>query len=192
MISAKIVRHYGKRISKLFYKFPVSTDPIKFTEIELVDDKDVETMVKNIYSQSILHGIDIDLNAASETDAVGDDRCDSSDPSGQEVDSDPDVDEVPVEFQEYPNILPAHRMTVDSDLKELFMGQKFESKEGGLQSHVYTDIIYWGVLEVDGRLQLVAYELEPHLFRQRMTRLESDMEGEMNTPFRQWLGTMKL
>ncbi|XP_052887983.1 uncharacterized protein LOC108468713 [Gossypium arboreum] len=36
-----------------------------------------------------------------------------------------------------------------------------------------------------------AYELEPHIFRQRMTRLESDMEGQTNTSFRQWLGSME-
>ncbi|PPR95278.1 hypothetical protein GOBAR_AA25383 [Gossypium barbadense] len=41
--------------------------------------------------------IDIDLNAAPETDVVGDDIYRSSDPSDHEVysDSDPDVDEVP-------------------------------------------------------------------------------------------------
>ncbi|KAH1058001.1 hypothetical protein J1N35_036066 [Gossypium stocksii] len=44
-INAKIVRRCGRRISKLFYKFPVSTNPIKFTEMELVDDEDVETMI---------------------------------------------------------------------------------------------------------------------------------------------------
>ncbi|PPD89105.1 hypothetical protein GOBAR_DD13960 [Gossypium barbadense] len=44
-ISAKIVRRCGRRISKLFYKFPVSTDPIKFTKMKLVDDEDVETMI---------------------------------------------------------------------------------------------------------------------------------------------------
>ncbi|PPD95438.1 hypothetical protein GOBAR_DD07518 [Gossypium barbadense] len=45
MISAKIVRRCGRRISKLFYKFPFLTNPIKFTEIELVDNEDVETMI---------------------------------------------------------------------------------------------------------------------------------------------------
>ncbi|XP_052489856.1 uncharacterized protein LOC128042530 [Gossypium raimondii] len=37
----------------------------------------------------------------------------------------------------------------------------------------------------------MAYELEPHIFRQRMIRLESDMEGQTNTSFPQWLGTME-
>ncbi|KAL1102166.1 hypothetical protein V6Z11_D05G345900 [Gossypium hirsutum] len=37
----------------------------------------------------------------------------------------------------------------------------------------------------------MAYELEPHIFRQRMIRLESDIEGQTNTSFRQWLRTME-
>ncbi|KAH1097211.1 hypothetical protein J1N35_014132 [Gossypium stocksii] len=44
-INAKIVRCCERRISKLFYKFPISTDPIKFTKMELVNDEDVETMI---------------------------------------------------------------------------------------------------------------------------------------------------
>ncbi|KAH1031860.1 hypothetical protein J1N35_044034 [Gossypium stocksii] len=44
-IIAKIVRLCGRRISKLFYKFLVSTDPIKFSKMELVDDEDVETII---------------------------------------------------------------------------------------------------------------------------------------------------
>ncbi|XP_040932388.1 uncharacterized protein [Gossypium hirsutum] len=143
-ISEKIYKRCGRRISKLFYKFPVSTDPIKFTEIELVDDEDVETMValycgtwsnqnapiqlfaeldgveetkdptplgeedgdqeqcvvvpvSYVGSQSTIHGIDIDLNAAPKTAVVGDDVYHSSDPSDHEVnsESDLDVDEVP-------------------------------------------------------------------------------------------------
>ncbi|KAL1067803.1 hypothetical protein V6Z11_D12G155000 [Gossypium hirsutum] len=37
----------------------------------------------------------------------------------------------------------------------------------------------------------MAYELEPHIFCQRMIRFESDMEGQTNTSFQQWLGTIK-
>ncbi|PPD78535.1 hypothetical protein GOBAR_DD24542 [Gossypium barbadense] len=84
-ISAKNVGRCGRRISRLFYKFSNSTNPIKFTEIKLVDDKDVKTMV-TLYCQnqsekhgvqdlctivprayvdrlSTVHGINIDLNA---------------------------------------------------------------------------------------------------------------------------------
>ncbi|PPR95009.1 hypothetical protein GOBAR_AA25660 [Gossypium barbadense] len=53
--------------------------------------------ISYVNSQSSIHGIDIDLNAAPETDVVGDDICQSSDPSDHGVDSqsDPDVDQVP-------------------------------------------------------------------------------------------------
>ena len=52
--------------------------------------------ISYVDSQSTIHEIDIDLNAAPETDVVGDDGYDSSDPYDQEVDSDSDlaVDEV--------------------------------------------------------------------------------------------------
>ncbi|PPD85767.1 hypothetical protein GOBAR_DD17286 [Gossypium barbadense] len=40
-------------------------------------------------------------------------------------------------------------------------------------------------------LPLSAHKLEPHIFRQRMARLESDIEGQTNTSFRQWLGTIE-
>lgn len=42
-INVKILRCCGRRSLRLFYKFPVSTNPIKFTEMEPVDDEDVET-----------------------------------------------------------------------------------------------------------------------------------------------------
>ncbi|PPD79889.1 hypothetical protein GOBAR_DD23184 [Gossypium barbadense] len=88
--------------------------------MELVDDEDVETMialyceedgvqepcmvvlVSYVDSQSTIHGTDIDLNAAPETDVVGDDVYYSSDPVDHEVDSesDPDVDEVPDDIED--------------------------------------------------------------------------------------------
>ncbi|KAK5844790.1 hypothetical protein PVK06_000931 [Gossypium arboreum] len=40
-----MVRRCGRRISKLFYKFPVSIDPIIFIEMKLVDDEDMETII---------------------------------------------------------------------------------------------------------------------------------------------------
>ncbi|PPD85337.1 hypothetical protein GOBAR_DD17731 [Gossypium barbadense] len=45
IISAKIVKCCRRRMSKLFFKFPVSSNPIKFKEMKFVDDEDVETMV---------------------------------------------------------------------------------------------------------------------------------------------------
>ncbi|PPS05481.1 hypothetical protein GOBAR_AA15162 [Gossypium barbadense] len=60
--------------------------------------------------------------------------------------TDPDAAHA-VEFSEYLKILPAYRLAVDSDLEELFVGQRFESKE---------ECIFFikRVLEVGGRLQL--------------------------------------
>ncbi|PPS16871.1 hypothetical protein GOBAR_AA03708 [Gossypium barbadense] len=54
-------------------------------------------LISYVDSQSTICGIDIDLNAAPETDVVGDDVYNSSDPSDHKVDSDSDldVDEVP-------------------------------------------------------------------------------------------------
>ncbi|PPD91592.1 hypothetical protein GOBAR_DD11472 [Gossypium barbadense] len=49
MINAKILRRCRRRISKIFYKFPVSTNPVKFVEMELVEDEDVETIVDLYY-----------------------------------------------------------------------------------------------------------------------------------------------
>ncbi|PPS00297.1 hypothetical protein GOBAR_AA20369 [Gossypium barbadense] len=34
-----------------------------------------------------------------------------------------------IEFPKYPNILPPHRLAVDSEPEELFVGQKFETKK---------------------------------------------------------------
>ncbi|KAL1173795.1 hypothetical protein V6Z11_A05G436700 [Gossypium hirsutum] len=133
--------------------------------------------VSYVGSQSTIHGIDFDLNAAPETAVVGDDVYHNSDPFDHKVDSesDPDVDEVPddiddegvneevnvnafsvgnqihrivihnnpgahmsridpdavhvAEFPEYPEIQSAHRMTVYSNLEELFVRQRFENKE---------------------------------------------------------------
>ncbi|KAK5770642.1 hypothetical protein PVK06_046795 [Gossypium arboreum] len=139
--------------------------------MELVDDEDAETIVSlyceedgaqepcmvvpisYVDSQSTIHRININLNAAPETDVVGDDVYYSNDSSNHEVDSDRDPDWTrnqirriviynnsrahmsridpdaahAVEFPEYPKILPVHQMTVYSDPDELFVGQRFEN-----------------------------------------------------------------
>ncbi|PPS09870.1 hypothetical protein GOBAR_AA10774 [Gossypium barbadense] len=90
-----------------------------------------------IDSQSTVRRIDIDLNVAPKADTVGDNGCSSSDLSDHEVDSnnDPYVDKVPddiedegvnddrnANFSKYSNILPTHRLAVDFDSEELFVG----------------------------------------------------------------------
>ncbi|KAH1107774.1 hypothetical protein J1N35_011542 [Gossypium stocksii] len=115
----KLTDVVGEGSTKLFYKFLVSTDPIKFTKMKPIDDKDVETMAalycgnrsnQNVPIQLFAKvagveptedptplGIDINLNVAPKTDVVGNDVYNSSDASDHEVDidSDPNMDEVP-------------------------------------------------------------------------------------------------
>ncbi|PPD86644.1 hypothetical protein GOBAR_DD16428 [Gossypium barbadense] len=119
MINAKILRRCGRRISKIFYKFPISSNPVKFTEMEVVDDEDVKTMValycgngsdKNapihlfaelaepwmvapisyVDSESTMGGIGIDLNITPDIDVVGGEEEGDSDHWDEEVDSDGD------------------------------------------------------------------------------------------------------
>ncbi|PPD70563.1 hypothetical protein GOBAR_DD32553 [Gossypium barbadense] len=48
-ISAKIATCCGKQMSKLFYKFLVSTGSLKFSDMELVDDDDDIATIITIY-----------------------------------------------------------------------------------------------------------------------------------------------
>ncbi|PPD89937.1 hypothetical protein GOBAR_DD13121 [Gossypium barbadense] len=48
-ISAKIAQHCGRRMSRVFYKFSVSSNPRKYREMELVEDDDVDTMIALYY-----------------------------------------------------------------------------------------------------------------------------------------------
>ncbi|PPR93084.1 hypothetical protein GOBAR_AA27588 [Gossypium barbadense] len=72
-------------------------DPTPLGEEDGAQEPCMVVPISYVDSQSIIHGIDIDLNVAPKTDVVGDDVYHSSDHSDHEVDSesDPDVDEVP-------------------------------------------------------------------------------------------------
>ncbi|KAH1046872.1 hypothetical protein J1N35_037656 [Gossypium stocksii] len=242
MISAKIIKRCGRRILKLFYKFSVSTNPIKFIDMELVDNDNMETMVTlyfqnqnshiesiqlfveladveppedftllseehevqnpcmevprvSVERQSTVRGFDIGLNTLPmlenlnsgprlqihpvviETNADGEDGYDNNGHSNHEVEAysdlylhkvPNDIDDEGVnedvnvytssienlsrdifirnnlrahmsivnpdmahafKFLEYYNILPAHRLVTDLECEELFMGQKFTTKE---------------------------------------------------------------
>ncbi|KAH1033145.1 hypothetical protein J1N35_045319 [Gossypium stocksii] len=120
-------------------------DPTPLGEEHGVQELCMVVPISYVDSQSTIHEIDIDLNTAPETDVVGDDVYHSSDPSDDEVDSDsdPDMYEIPndiddedlndnrninapdaahaVEFPEYLEILPTHRLVVDSDPEELLV-----------------------------------------------------------------------
>ncbi|PPD89378.1 hypothetical protein GOBAR_DD13662 [Gossypium barbadense] len=96
MINAKILRRCGKRISKIFYKFPVSTNPVKFVEMELVDDEDVETMVDLYCENGSDKNAPIHLFAELAEESGGEEEG-GGNHWDEEVDSDgdPDVDDVP-------------------------------------------------------------------------------------------------
>ncbi|KAK5832074.1 hypothetical protein PVK06_015874 [Gossypium arboreum] len=160
-ISEKIYKRCGRRMSKLFYKFPVSTDPIKFTEIEVVDDEDVETMVALYCGTQSNQNAPIQLFA----ELAGIEATEDPTSLGEEDRAQEPCMVVPIsnvnassvgnqirriaihnnlgvymsridldaahaaEFSKYPEILPAHRIAVYSDSEELFVGQRFKSKE---------------------------------------------------------------
>ncbi|PPD94539.1 hypothetical protein GOBAR_DD08408 [Gossypium barbadense] len=62
-------------------------DPTPLGEEDGVEASCMVVLVLYVDSQSTIHGINIDLNAAAETDVVGDDVYYSSDPVDYEVDS---------------------------------------------------------------------------------------------------------
>ncbi|MFQ6636040.1 hypothetical protein Gotur_012780, partial [Gossypium turneri] len=60
-VNAKIAIRCGRAMSRLFYKFPISTNPLKFTEMQLLDDDDLGTMME-ICPISQHCGFDFNLN----------------------------------------------------------------------------------------------------------------------------------
>ncbi|PPD87999.1 hypothetical protein GOBAR_DD15064 [Gossypium barbadense] len=187
--------------------------------MKVVDDEDVETMVALYCGNGSDKNAPIHLFAElADIDVVGGEEEGGSDHWGEEVDSDGDldVDDVPDDiddedvnndgnintssvkeqmrcilihnnlgpymslidldaayvavFLEYPEIVHPHGLAVNSDYDELFIGQRFSYKE---------ECVF----------AIKRYEVKPRIFRQRMIRIESDIEGQTNTSFRQWLGT---
>ncbi|KAH1055339.1 hypothetical protein J1N35_033404 [Gossypium stocksii] len=67
-------------------------DPTPLGEEDGPQEPCMVVPISYVGSQSTIYGIDIDLNAAPETDVVGDDVYHSSDPSDHEVDIDSDLD----------------------------------------------------------------------------------------------------
>ncbi|KAH1097011.1 hypothetical protein J1N35_013932 [Gossypium stocksii] len=45
-ISAKIATRCGRTISRLFYKFPISIDPLKFCDMQVLHDNELGTMIE--------------------------------------------------------------------------------------------------------------------------------------------------
>ncbi|PPS16512.1 hypothetical protein GOBAR_AA04070 [Gossypium barbadense] len=130
--------------------------------------------ISYVDSELTIHRINIDLNVTPDIDVVGDDGYDNSDHCDEEVDSDsdPDVDDMrrivihnnpgphmslidpdaahEAEFPEYPEILPAHRLAVNSDHGELLC----------LNRHYILE-------SVGSRRKVVIGMYELHLFKNR-------------------------
>ncbi|KAK5802241.1 hypothetical protein PVK06_029826 [Gossypium arboreum] len=110
--------------------------------------------ISYIDSESTIRGISIDLNVTPDIDVVDDvsndiddeDVIDNGNINTSSIGNqmrrivihnnprphmsliDPDVVHA-AEFSEYPEILPDYQLIVNSNLEELFVGQRFESKE---------------------------------------------------------------
>ncbi|PPE00613.1 hypothetical protein GOBAR_DD02337 [Gossypium barbadense] len=93
--SAKIAIHCGRPMSRLFYKFPISADPMKFCAMQLLDDDDLGTMIEIWWSTRSENSQPVELFAElADLEHV---KNVSPIHSNQDVEdfSDPDVDEVP-------------------------------------------------------------------------------------------------
>ncbi|XP_016747576.2 uncharacterized protein [Gossypium hirsutum] len=123
-ISAKIAIRCGMAMSKLFYKFPISTDPFKFCEMQLLDDDDLGTMMEIWWSTGSENPQPVELFVKlADLEPVENRNDNTGEDFYQDVEdfSDPDVDEVPDDVDdEGPEEV--------EDLEELFVGQQFENK----------------------------------------------------------------
>ncbi|KAH1073866.1 hypothetical protein J1N35_026194 [Gossypium stocksii] len=173
-INAKTAIRCGRAMSKLFYKFPVSTDPLKFFELfaELADLKPIENV--SPISQHREFDFDLIVGWIDQLECEGTSRIPQNPNYDVEDFSNPDVDEVPDDiddegleevedvhdisfsnssrgiilrneprgdmlnvdpnaahaskFSEYTDIVPAHRLAVNSQFEELFIRQQFKNK----------------------------------------------------------------
>ncbi|PPD85646.1 hypothetical protein GOBAR_DD17416 [Gossypium barbadense] len=94
-------------------------------EVDSDSDPDVDDVPDNIDDEDVNN--DGNINASSVGNQMR--RIVIHNNSGPHMSLiDPDAAHV-AKFPEYPEILPAHRLAINSDHEELFVGQRFESKE---------------------------------------------------------------
>ncbi|PPD67021.1 hypothetical protein GOBAR_DD36100 [Gossypium barbadense] len=141
-IYAKIAIRCGRTMSKLFYKFPISTDPLKFCIDANIEEwsnngEDSYHSVKD-YSDPNLDEVpeDIDDEGPEEVENVHAPSFSNpsrgiilrNDPTGDMLSVDLDAAYAP-EFPEYADIVSAHRLTSNSQLKELFVGNGLRTRQ---------------------------------------------------------------
>ncbi|PPE02697.1 hypothetical protein GOBAR_DD00256 [Gossypium barbadense] len=87
-------------MSRLFYKSPISTDPFKFCEIQLLDDDDLGTMMELWWSTRSENPQSVELFVElTDLESIENDIEDFSDPDVDEVQDDID-DEGPEEVKD--------------------------------------------------------------------------------------------
>ncbi|KAH1047322.1 hypothetical protein J1N35_038106 [Gossypium stocksii] len=103
---------------------PISND-ICDHNVDSDSDHDVNEVPDDIDDKDV--NDDGNINASSVRNQI---RCIvmHNNPGAHMSLTDPNTAHI-AEFPEYPQILPVHRLAVDSDPKELFIGQRFKSKE---------------------------------------------------------------
>lgn len=58
-IGSKITRHCVRMMPRLFYKFPILSNPRMYNEMQLVDNEDVETMITVHYSTGNIEAVEL-------------------------------------------------------------------------------------------------------------------------------------
>ncbi|PPD70245.1 hypothetical protein GOBAR_DD32875 [Gossypium barbadense] len=132
-ISAKIAICCGRKISKLFYKFPISTDLLIFCEMQLLDDDDLGIMMEIWGSTRNFSDLDID-EVPDDIDDEGPEKVEDahthffSNPSrGIILWNDPKGDMLSIgldtthasEFLQYTVKVHAHKLASNLQLEEL-------------------------------------------------------------------------
>ncbi|PPS07539.1 hypothetical protein GOBAR_AA13101 [Gossypium barbadense] len=151
-----------------------SSDPSDH-KVDSDNDPNVDEVPDDIDDEDV--NDDENINASSVRNQI---RCIviHNNPGAHMLLIDPNATHV-TEFSEYLKILPTHRPALDSDPEELFMGQRFESKEECIFSikrysmnilvdykvAVFKPTFYIG--NSRSRRKVAIGEYEPHLFKSR-------------------------
>ncbi|PPE02200.1 hypothetical protein GOBAR_DD00798 [Gossypium barbadense] len=145
-----------------------SNDPFDH-EVDSDNDPDVDEVLDDIDDESV--NDDGSVNASSNENLIRRIVIHNN-PGAHMLLINPDAMHA-AEFSKYPNILPAHRLAVDSDPEVLFVGQKFKSKERCVfpikrySMNVSVDYKVTVLESVEGRRKATIGRYEPHLSKSR-------------------------
>ncbi|PPD81032.1 hypothetical protein GOBAR_DD22032 [Gossypium barbadense] len=154
-------------------------------EVDSDSDLDVDEVPDDIYNEDL--NDDGNINVSSVKNQI---RCIviHNNPGAHMSLIDPDATHV-VGFLEYPEILPTHQLAVDFDLEELFVGQRFESKE----KCVFAIKWYNMNISVDYKVQFqyrVSYRKMRIAKQMEMVQLYGDFNASYNE-LQRWIAAMQ-